>query len=497
MSGTTNADVWTRTQSPSSVDVLSPDYEPEPVDQVDDDGYVETIVPILGMTCRSCEIRIAKHLMQIKAVEEVSVSAPRGRAILRSEHPIPYRSIERAITRAGYEIGETPWLERDPKVWLTAGVGLALVAVLAVLAQVTGLTQLTSGVGDLSKGGIVVALLLGLTAGVSTCMALVGGLVLALSASFQRSGERTGLSAMRPAVVFILGRVAGYAFFGMVLGALGASVRMPPLVTAVLMVGVAIVMTILGTRLTGLSPRIAGWSPTLPLGVSRSLGLGRTGGAYSDARAATMGGASFFLPCGFTQAVQIFALSTGSPLYGAALLGTFAVGTAPGLLALAGVPVVVPSGAKPHLMRFVGMVVLAFAFLNLNAGLELAGLDLPGLGIGSVAAAQPTSTLSADGSAQLLTTYQGAEGYSPANAVIYAGIPTTWTVVSKTVTTCAATMVIPAWGTGASLKIGPNVFNLPALKPGRIRYTCAMGMYSGSITVIERPTASLGSPAAG
>ena len=30
------------------------------------------------------------------------------------------------------------------------------------------------------------------------------------------------------------------------------------------MIVVAIVMTILGTRLTGLSPRIAGWSPTLP-----------------------------------------------------------------------------------------------------------------------------------------------------------------------------------------------------------------------------------------
>jgi sulfite exporter TauE/SafE len=119
---------------------------------------------------------------------------------------------------------------------------------------------------------------------------------------------------------------------------------MPPVATGVLMI--VVVMTILGTRLTGISPRIAGWSPTLPMGVGRSLGLGgNRGGTYSDGRAATLGAASFFLPCGFTQAVQIFALSTGSPLFGAALLATFAVGTAPGLLALAGLPVVVPSGA--------------------------------------------------------------------------------------------------------------------------------------------------------
>ncbi|HYL41543.1 MAG TPA: sulfite exporter TauE/SafE family protein [Candidatus Binatus sp.] len=495
----TNANAWpgvpgTPTDDVLSLDARSPDGEPEPVAFADDAGGVETIVPILGMTCRTCEVRIARHLMAIAAVDEVSVSAPRGRAILRSQRPIPYRTIERAITRAGYEIGETPWLERDPTVWLTAGIGLALVAVLALVAQLTGLTQLTAGVGDLSKGGIVVALLLGLAAGVSTCMVLVGGLVLALSASFQRSRERAGVAAVRPALVFLAGRVAGYGLLGMVLGALGAGIRMPPLLTASLMVAVALVMTILGTRLTGLSPRIAGWSPTLPMSVGRTLGLGRSGGAYSDPRAAALGAASFFLPCGFTQAVQIFALSTGSPLYGGALLATFALGTAPGLLALAGIPVVMPARAKPYLMRLIGVVVLAFAVLNLNAGLQLAGLSLPGVG-GGVAAAQPTSTLSADGTAQLLTTYQGADGYRPSNAVIYAGIPTTWTVESSTVTTCAATIVIPAFGTGANLKLGPNVFSLPALKPGTIRYTCAMGMYSGSITVLDRPAS--GSSSAG
>jgi len=493
-----------RAGSPTATDVLSPDYEPvRDYERVQgdeaaggDDVFV-TVVPVLGMTCRSCEIRINRHVSQLRDVESVAASAPRSRVVIESSRPLRYRSIERAIRQAGYEIGVTPWLARDPKIWVTAGLGILLVAVLAVLAQATGLSQLTSGAGDLSKGGLVVALLLGLAAGVSTCMALVGGLILALSASFQASTStpRTGLAAMRPAAVFLAGRIAGYGLFGALLGALGATITMPPLVTAVLMIVVAIVMTILGTRLTGLSPRIAGWSPTLPMGLGRSLGLGgtaRTGAGYSDIRAATLGAASFFLPCGFTQAVQIFALSTGSPLFGAALLATFALGTAPGLLALAGVPVVVPSGARPHLLRLVGVVVLAFAVLNANAGLQLAGISLPGVGF--AAAAAPSSILTADGK-QLPTTYQNADGYSPANVAIYAGIPTVWTVQSRTVTTCAATLVIPAWGTGAQLRLGPNVFNLPALPKGVIRYTCAMGMYSGSITVVDRP-ASLPGPTA-
>lgn len=469
-------------------DILSMGYDPTPVGASGTASYT-TIVPILGMTCRSCELRIERHLSKVRHVDGVVVSAPRARAVIESSRPLPYRSIERAIRLAGYEIGQTPWLERDLKVWATAAAGIGLVIALALIAQAVGLSKLTSGAGDLSKGGLVVALLLGLAAGVSTCMALVGGLVLALSASFQASTStpRTGLAAMRPAMVFLAGRIAGYGLFGAILGALGATITMPPLVTGVLMIVVAVVMTILGTRLTGISPRIAGWSPTLPMGLGRSLGLG--GGssrAYSDGRAAALGAASFFLPCGFTQAVQIFALSTGSPLFGGALLATFAVGTAPGLLALAGLPVVVPSAARPTLLRLVGIVVLAFGVLNANAGLELAGINLPGLGVGAVEAATPSSTITADGR-QLLTTYQEADGYVPQNATIYAGIPTEWTIQSKTVTTCAATIVIPAWNTGTRLQLGPNKLSLPALPAGVVHYTCAMGMYSGSITVVDPP----------
>ena len=448
-----------------------------------------TIVPVLGMTCRSCEFRIERHVANVRYVEDVAASAARSRVVITSSRPLSYRKIERAIQMAGYEIGDTPWLQRDPKVWATAAAGLALVVGIAVIAQVTGLSRLASGAGDLSRGGIVVALLLGLAAGVSTCMALVGGLVLALSASFQAatSTPRTGLAAMRPAFVFLAGRIAGYGVFGALLGALGASITMPPQLTAILMIIVAVVMTILGARLTGLSPRIAGWSPTVPLSLGRSLGLGGTGtGRYSDGRAASLGAASFFLPCGFTQAVQIFALSTGSPLLGAALLATFAVGTAPGLLALAGLPVLVPSGARPTLLRLVGVVVLAFASLNANAGLQLVGLSLPSFGVATAAAAAPSSTLTADGG-QLLTTYQGAEGYSPASVTIYAGIPTEWTIQSSTVDTCAASLVIPAWNTGAQLRLGPNKFSLPALPVGVIHYTCSMGMYSGSISVVDAP----------
>lgn len=462
-------------------------------------GTMTLTLPVMGMTCRSCEVRIAKFVGRLPNVEKVTASAVHGRVIVETSARVSPTAIERAINKAGYEIGHTPWLVSDPKIWMTAGAGVLLVAAIAVIARVTGLADLASGAGDLSQGGLVVALLLGLAAGVSTCMALVGGLVLGLSSAFQsgRNDVTRGAAAqMRPALVFIGGRIAGYAIFGAALGAVGASVTMPPQLTAVLMITVAVVMLLLGTRLTGLSPRIAGWSPTLPMGLGGRLGLG--GGsvsAYSDRRAGMLGAASFFLPCGFTQAIQIYALSTGSPLFAAALLGTFAIGTAPGLLALAGLPVVVPSRARPTLLRLVGVIVLGFALLNGSAGIRLSGVTLPSF-VGTANAAPLPGTLGADG-VQSITTYQDANGYRPSNVTIYAGYPTRWTIQSSSTSTCAASLFAPAVDVRVRLEKGPNLINLPALPAGILNYTCAMGMYGGRITVVARPAEPSGGSAGG
>lgn len=461
-----------------------------PTAEVTATGTISMTFPVMGMTCRSCEVRINRFVGRLPGVDAVKASAVKGSVTVECSKPVAPSSIEKAINQAGYEVGRTPWLVADSAVWATVGVGVLLVAALGLLAGASGVTDLASRAGDISQGGLAVALLLGLAAGVSTCMALVGGLLLGLSAAFQAARPTTGAAAaMRPSLVFVAGRIAGYTVFGAALGAVGASVAMPPQLTAVLMIAVAAVMLLLGTRLTGISPRLAGWSPTLPMGLGRRLGLAGgegTGGAYSDARTAVLGAASFFLPCGFTQAIQIFALSTGSPLYGAALLGTFAVGTAPGLLTLAGLPLVVPARAKPTLVRLVGVVVIGFGLLNGSAGIRLSGISLPSLA--GTARAADANVLGADG-IERITTYQDADGYSPSNVTVYAGYPVEWTVVSKTTNTCAALIYAPSVKVSAQLEKGPNTFRLPPLQPGVLHYSCAMGMYGAQITVLPKPEA--------
>jgi len=464
------------------------------VESADPAPTTSTVVPVAGMTCRTCEIRIERNLRRLPNVERVSASAVHARVEIVSSGPVPASDIAGAIEAAGYEVGRTPWFERDPDAWITAAGGLIVLGLIAVVARVTGIADLASGVGDLSKGGVVVALLLGLAAGVSTCMALVGGLLLALTASYaaQRpstAGATDALERLRPAFVFMGGRIVGYAVLGAALGALGSSISLPTRLVAVLMIAVAVVMTLVGTRLTGLSPRIAAWSPTLPAGLARGLGLD-TGsvGAYSDTRAAVLGAASFFLPCGFTQAVQIYALSTGSPATAGMIMAVFAIGTAPGLLALAGLPLIMPDRARPTLLRVIGVVVIGFAVINAGAGLRLAGFTFPSLGPSTVAAAPLPAAATAAGATQALYTFQDVDGYRPGNVSIYAGTPTRWTIESLNAQSCATFLRIPDLDLAVTLNKGLNEVLLPAMKTGTLSYTCAMGMYGGTITIVDRPT---------
>lgn len=450
-------------------------------------------VPVAGMTCASCERRVGKALRSLPGVEGVDVSAPKGTATLRAT-TLPTRDdVAAAIRRAGYEPGSSPWLTRDASVWRTVLATTAVVAGVAGLLTAYGVPDIAAGLTDPSRGGLLVVLVLGLAAGVSTCMALIGGLVLGFSAA-QAAGSGSGgsgrpslLTRMRPQLAFNAGRIVGFAALGALLGGLGSTMSLPARIMAVLVLAVAVVMFLLGVRLTGVSPRLAAWSPRLPAGLGRALGIDTaTGRSYSDARTALVGAATFFLPCGFTQAVQVYALSTASPVVGGAAMAVFALGTTPGLLALAAVPEVTSGRRQVTVLRAVGVVVLAFALLNAASGMQLLGLRTTP----AVASAQAVSAnVTVDGGVQTVRMTQVADGYEPADTVLYAGMPTTWLIEGSSQLFCSAFLRVPSLGLDITVAPGSNTVALPALDPGVTPFTCVMGMYSGTLVAIDPPTA--------
>jgi len=480
-------------------------------------------LPVAGMSCTACERRITKALTALPGVISATASTRKGSASLIVTSQAGRASIERAIIDLGYGLGRSPWLNRDPQVWRSAGVATVFVA---VLVWFVGVRDLTGRIGDLSTGGLLLVLALGLAAGVSTCMAMVGGIVLAISASAAgRSGTRgtvaqgtaaagtvaagtAGLgtvaagtaslgttavgtaarnSVWRTNLAFQAGRIAGFGLLGVALGAVGRKAAMPQPVVVGLMVAVGVVMLMVGVRLTELSPRVAGWSPTIPAAIGDRLGLNRDAPARRAAGTMVAGAATFFLPCGFTQAVQLYAFSTGSPRAAGAIMATFAIGTAPALLAIAGAPTLFKGTRKVAMLRALGVVVVGFAVINVTSAMRLAGVDFTS-GAGAAQTISANVTLTATD--QTIDSQQDGDGYHPGDTVIYAGRPTHWVMTSTAPFTCAASLGSQDLGFRKSLAAGRNVIELPALAAGSYSYSCSMGMYSGRIFVITPPAAT-------
>ncbi len=83
-----------------------------PVAVVTSDDTVSLTFPVQGMTCRACEVRIAKHVGRLPGVARVSASAVHGRVTVECTEAVSTRAIEGAIGKAGYQVGHSPWVAR-------------------------------------------------------------------------------------------------------------------------------------------------------------------------------------------------------------------------------------------------------------------------------------------------------------------------------------------------------------------------------------------------
>jgi uncharacterized protein len=453
-----------------------------------DDGTTELLrvrLPISGMTCAACERRVAKALTTVDGVAAATVSARSGTATFTVEGDVPWAGLAEAVEGAGYTVGRAPWFTRDARTWTVALVAAAVVGVAAWLLFVVGVGDVGSRLGDPGAGGLLLVLLLGLTAGVSTCMALVGGLVLAVSASREESGVTSTTGKWRPHLAFHAGRVVGFFVLGALLGAVGARFSLPAQLQALLIVVIGVAMALLGLRLTGLSPRMAGWSLALPESWSRSV-RADSAKPYTDWRAAGLGAATFILPCGFTQIVQLYAMTTGSPIEAGTVMAVFAIGTMPGLLALAGLPMVASGERRAKVLAVVGVALMVFAVVNLSSAAGLLGFTTPKGA--AVTATGVSANVSLEDGVQVVRMDQTARGYTPDSTVVYAGVPIRWVINSESEYTCASYLRAVDSDWKYNLKTGENTIELPAVAAGQaFDFTCTMGMYSGSLVAGPAP----------
>jgi sulfite exporter TauE/SafE/copper chaperone CopZ len=238
---------------------------------------------------------------------------------------------------------------------------------LFVLLQKLGIINLVNA----SQVTYGTAFMVGVVASLSTCMAVVGGLLLSMSATFARGGDK-----VRPQVYFHLGRIVSFFVLGGVIGVIGSAFQLGAFGTFVLGVIIGLVMLVLGINLLDVFDWAKRLQPSMPKFLSRrAMAVTKMNHTLTPA---LVGIATFFLPCGFTQSMQIYTLSTGSFMQGGLTMLAFALGTLPVLALVSFSSFSIQNSAKAGVFyKSAGLVVIVFAIFNIINSLVAMGWIAP------------------------------------------------------------------------------------------------------------------------
>ena len=440
-------------------------------------------IPISGMHCQACEIAIADELEKLPGVESVNVSPKRRSATITADVMPEKIDIARAVKRAGYKVGVAtlPLFSRNVTDYQISF--FVVLATLVILLLVSNF-----GVGfDFSafNPGLWLPLLIGLAAGFSTCIALVGGIVAGLSAKhIEANPTSTRMQNFQPHIAFNLGRIGGFMVLGAGLGWIGSAITFSPLVTGILTIIAAFAMLFIGLQLTGIFPKLTVLA--LPSKFSKKLGLKRLRNkSYSHVGAAIVGGLSFFLPCGFTQAMQLSAAASGSWSDGALIMGLFALGTTPGLLLVGGLTAILKGKAAKIAFKVLGSVIVVLALASVTSGLRMSGVQLSNGANGDVSTGQ---TIHESGS-EIKLYYTGGSDFTTDSVKVKSGGNYKLKIYSYTSGVgCMSAVMLPGLSDQPpQLLIAGDTVNVDfnAKSPGQYELVCAMGLPFNFKIIVE------------
>lgn len=335
-----------------------------------------------------------------------------------------------------------------------------------------------------------VAFLTGLTTGGISCVAVQGGLLASSIASVQRNDAPESMAGRwRYVGAFLIAKLLGYILLGYFLGLLGASLFLTPKIMGALQIAAGIFMFWAAARILDIHPIFRYGVIQPPRWVYRLL-KNQTKNATLFGPA-LLGFLTVLMPCGVTQATMAMAVASGNPWLGAGIMGAFVLGTSPIFFAL-GASVAGLLQRKAFSYAAAAVVVI-FAIMSINGGMALRGSFYTLQNIWRAAAASPDELAGLGGEAvgvtdgkQKVTIHVRSDGYRTSVSTLKAGVPVQLALVTNNTQGCSRAFTIPELNISQTLPAtGTELVEFTPKKTGRLAYSCGMGMYTGSFTVIN------------
>jgi len=422
-------------------------------------------IKIFEMTCTSCENRVEKAVRQLEGVIYAKASySGQYMEIEYDDDLCGMNNIKDAVKNAGYSTEGS----KDCKF-----MGILIIAVGVVLLGLkTGGFDMEA---KLTNASYAVLFIVGVLTSLH-CVGMCGGIMLSQSLSKE---SKNRFEAIRPALLYNIGRVISYTILGGLIGALGSVFTLSIAAKAAVQIFAGAFMIIMGLNMAGFSA-FRKFQIKLPQFACKA--KSKSGSPL------IVGLLNGLMPCGPLQTMQLFALGTGSAAKGALAMFVFSIGTVPLMLTFGALSGLLSKGYTKKILKFSGVLIIVLGLIMGNRGLALAGINInpiTAFASNSAGSSNPyVAKATLQDGIQIINMTADNNGYAPNAFYVQKGIPVRWIIDGKELNSCNNAIVARGLNLERKIKKGENIIEFT---PGDkdINFSCWMGMISGVIKVVD------------
>ena len=433
-----------------------------------------------GMTCVNCENRIERKLQSTKGIIKVKVRYSSGTAeITYDENITSIEKIIAVIERLGYKAAEETEKTKRADASKALGVFVVLFALYMILRRF-GALDVFNAFPEAREGmGYGMLFVIGLLTSLH-CVAMCGGINLSQTVSRNAQMSKSGTAVLLPSVLYNSGRVISYTVIGGIVGAVGSVVSFSGTMKGVVQLAAGVFMIIVGLNMLNLFPGLRRLTPRMPKVFAKKLNQQKN--SKSPLFVGLLNG---LMPCGPLQAMQLYALSTGSPVKGALSMLLFSLGTVPLMFGLGALSTFLSRKFTAKMMTVSAVLVVVLGISMFSSGMSLSGISLSNIIGEAGSGARNENIAKVTDNVQVVTTKLSSGSYEP--ITVQKGIPVRWIIKAekKDINGCNNEIIIPEFNIDKKLMAGDNIIEFTPTESGTFPYSCWMGMIRSRITVVD------------
>lgn len=441
---------------------------------------------LAGLTCISCEARIIKHVKKMDGVLEVNVSyVTQIFSVTYDNDKTSIDDIIKTIESLDFTVKQEitgKKVEEEKRSYnQLIIIGILILGVYLIIKNTIGFNFIPEINPNMGYGILFVV---GLLTSIH-CVAMCGGINLSVCVSHKVDQSNTSnFSKFYPSFMYNAGRVIAYTIIGGIVGALGSVFSISNTGSAFISILAGVFMVIMGLNMLNIFPWLRKINPHMPKIFANKINSNK-----KNKGPLVVGLLNGLMPCGPLQAMQLYALGTGSFIGGALSMFIFSLGTVPLLFVFGALGSLLSFKFTKNLIKVSAMLVIILGFVMLNRGVAFTGLSFNTFAADKISSesndnnSNTANITTINGDIQEITTTLSSGRYTP--ITVQEGVPVKWTIVAdaKSINGCNNQIIIPEYDIKQKLVAGENVIEFTPNDTGKFGYSCWMGMIRSSITV--------------